>query len=492
MNELPKEGQEPLPLNELPEISTRRIAAEIFTQKLSADIKHIYEERRSVTIVPQNSLATINPKLLELQRQIQADNEPDSDFDPTVATEKYLSYRQRFLSGETDSYGRGGFLLTVPDENDSAALTVLSDLELKDKDLIAEGAAHRVYEARHKPGRFGFTIRKLFADDTLDTDTPVAPGKKIVVPSSPWAGYYAQLFIPDDRSHKFIWAYSHSSRPFDEEFPRTVKNILSGAMGNGRLQDGDFAMLYAVKVCLDHYDKNGDLRNFVRKLTSSIEGVPAPTDDQFDQLLDAIGKYPENFKPNPQMSLDMLRDHFGELRQRHTKPGNVSDDLLIPQLIITSKEALFHDPGLLTWAVTQLVSEEIYPKWREHITKAVKKTLKTAQENQSPTQEELSRHAQTYFHFNSFQRVMIPWQAKFILGEEGYTDFQERIKAIQGDDPNAFVGLEAKLLSKPSRGQADYKDGKDAIADGVEQDLDTYIRWISDMRKKLDQAQKNQ
>jgi hypothetical protein len=418
----------------------RIITATIFGEKLHSDLQDIFAARKFADKPKTGSLGDLNPQLVALQRQLLAQSSGGNvEQIQADSVQAYLTHRQRFAEGTVDRYGRPGFLQTVPSEHDSAAYSVLSDLESPDDDLLEEGPLYRVFKARHKTGRFD-AFRSLWGrNEGEDDDTGVVSGNKIVVPLGPWAGNYVSLFVPEDRSPVLMWVYDKGGNPLRKDFRSQLQSTLTNVVYSRDINNFDVAILYAVTAVPSIIPSDQRLEATTLSVLTKL-GVADPVDHR-NKIFEAVEQYPKAFKPGGESYLSYLDAY-------QTSLIAASNPQKQAETILADPDRHSDDPGLRTFAISQMLSADNYPQFVARAYKRIGQFREELGSLADPTLDELRAHLQRHDVFRRFGRLSIPWQAAILLGEEGHTQLVKRAKEVDAK-AELNIGTDFSLLHVP-------------------------------------------
>lgn len=407
-------------LPQLSEECTRLMVATIFDDHLLPDLEDIFAARKFVGQAQAGTLGELNPQLLELQKKLSAESAGGSlEQIKDNSVRSYLDYRRRFQAGLTDKYGRPAFLQTVPSESDSAAHTVIFDMECPDGDLVSEGDLYRVYTSKHKVGRFSALrgLGKFMGDD----EGTVVSGTKVVVPLGPWAGHSVSIFVPEDRSHALMWVYDTHGRTVSEDLASQMIEPIGNIIHSGDINYRDTAILYAVQAISTVLPADQRVRRSVLSTMARLN-VEKP-EEELEHILKAVSEYPKLFKPAEKGSLAHVQEYQAAL----AAPANSSRHA---ESILADPDRHFSDPGLLAFAVREMLSGDAYPKFVAKIYARLDQFMRELDGLTNPTREILLNHFRRHDILKRFGNVAIPWQTKFIFGDAEYAILREKVKAV--------------------------------------------------------------
>lgn len=407
-------------LPQLSEERTRPMVATIFDDHLLPDLEDIFAARKFVGQAQVGTLGELNPQLLELQKKLLIENAGGSlEEIKDNSVRSYLDYRRKFQAGLTDRYGRPAFLQTVPSESDSASHTVIFDMECPDDDLVSEGDLYQVYTSKHKVGRFSALrgLGKFMGDD----EGTIVSGTKVVVPLGPWAGHSVSIFVPEDRSHALMWIYDTHGRIVTEDLASQMIEPVGNIISSGNINYRDAAMLYAVQAISTVLPTDQRVRRAVLSAMGRLN-VEKP-DEELNQILEAVGEYPKLFKPAEKGSLAHIQEYQTALAAT-ANPSRQAENIL------ADPDKHFRDPGLLAFAIREMLSGDTYPKFVAKIYARLNQFMGELDGIAVPTRDVLLDHFRRHDILKRFGNVAIPWQTKFIFGDAEYAALRDRVKAI--------------------------------------------------------------
>lgn len=421
--------------SEQPKEKVEAMAKEIFSHFLSGDLKFLLAERVSSRQDRRPTLGTLHPELAKLQGQLLREELGGGPQSREEAVVSYLKYRQKYLAGARDEYGRPGFLHSVPSQHDSAATVILAELEFEGLPLIEEGPMYKIYEGRQSDRKPRLFTRLSFWTDDVDEgkEIPTINGIKIVVPSSGFAGYYATLFIPEDGSDRLsLRVYSPDSTPFEEEFSTEVARTLYEVIQKGELTPEDMAAFYAIKIYAEKYGKIEQIQTLIAKGMKRYD-APAPTVEDLAGFFAAISNFPQQFKPAEMTSSNMNKNLFAQLEDSFPKE-DPHFELKVAQAILFESEVHNLDPVLTVYALNTLANEENYAIWFAYNYRGLENSRVAAMTIEEPTLEIARDHSERYRRFAHLDRIKIPWQARHLLRSDQIGQFRQGLKKI---DPNS-------------------------------------------------------